>query len=153
MPWTIERHDRDDGSISYEIWDYNPSNYERVCTINDCYDNARAKKHADYIVSLHNTDEIGRKIYEAYNITHDAKKAAKRYQKVSERVPLEASLPLKQVKCGHCKFWSERMAQSVGGRPLEALCLSEQSPHSLKYQPSSGKCDFGEEGPPIDLNY
>jgi hypothetical protein len=218
MPWTIERHDQDDGSITYEIWDYNPKDYERICTINDRYDNARAKKHADRIASLHNADEIVKFQQTISEIAREGKTAPPpdkfdpemfRYGRVpgDNKTGIEVcstcgkpptktgriSFPLaflfrdklsaeeyyisgscqacqdilftpasdstsspkqslKPVKCGHCKFWSERIAQSVGGRPLEALCLSEQSPHRLKYQPSSGSCDFGEGGPPIDLN-
>lgn len=32
-PFVIERHDKDDGSIEYEIWDYRPDTYHRLCTI------------------------------------------------------------------------------------------------------------------------
>lgn len=35
--------------------------------------------------------------------------------------------------CLGCKFWSERMAQSIGGGPVEAMCLNEQSPHYNRY--------------------
>ena len=34
-PWVVERHDQEDGSISYEVWDYDPANYRRVVVLND----------------------------------------------------------------------------------------------------------------------
>lgn len=34
-PYAIERHDEEDGSINYEIWDYRPESYRRLCSIND----------------------------------------------------------------------------------------------------------------------
>lgn len=34
-PWSVERHDQEDGSITYEVWDYNPDSYRRVCKLND----------------------------------------------------------------------------------------------------------------------
>lgn len=34
-PYVVERHDQEDGSISYEILDERPESYRRLCTIND----------------------------------------------------------------------------------------------------------------------
>ena len=34
-PYVVERHDWDNGSISYEIWDHRPDTYRRLCSIND----------------------------------------------------------------------------------------------------------------------
>lgn len=49
-PWTIERHDQDDGTINYEIWAINPpQTYHRVVTLNDS-DNENAKADAELIV-------------------------------------------------------------------------------------------------------
>ena len=48
-PWVVERHDQDDGTISYEIWCHIPLNYHRVVTLND-YDNENAKDDAELIV-------------------------------------------------------------------------------------------------------
>lgn len=31
--FTVERHDWDDGSISYEIWDTRPDCYRRLCSV------------------------------------------------------------------------------------------------------------------------
>lgn len=48
-PWTVERHDQDDGTINYEIWAIDPpAIYHRVATIND-YDNEHAKDDAELI--------------------------------------------------------------------------------------------------------
>ena len=54
MIWTVERHDQEDGSITYEIWCYDPDHYERICSINTEFDTQNAKKWADHIVALHN---------------------------------------------------------------------------------------------------
>lgn len=37
-PYVVERHDMEDGSISYEIWDLRPDSYRRLCTINEIYE-------------------------------------------------------------------------------------------------------------------
>jgi hypothetical protein len=34
-PYVVERHDNDDGSISYEIWDHRPDTYRRLCSIHE----------------------------------------------------------------------------------------------------------------------
>lgn len=53
-PWTVERHDQDDGSINYEIWAINPPTvYHRIVTLND-WDNERAKDDADLIAKAVN---------------------------------------------------------------------------------------------------
>lgn len=45
----LERHDQEDGSITYEIWDYNPESYRRLCSINE-FDNNSAKQDAELII-------------------------------------------------------------------------------------------------------
>lgn len=35
MRYSLERHDNDDGSITWEIWDTEPNFYRRICSIND----------------------------------------------------------------------------------------------------------------------
>jgi hypothetical protein len=45
-PWTVERHDDDDGSINYEIWNHSPEHYTRVVTVNDLNDDGNAKHNA-----------------------------------------------------------------------------------------------------------
>lgn len=58
MPFVVERHDQDDGSIHYEIWDHRPDTYRRLCTVTedpveDCEepndDRGRAMRDADLI--------------------------------------------------------------------------------------------------------
>ena len=34
-PYVVERHDQEDGSITYEIWDYRPDRYRRLCSLNE----------------------------------------------------------------------------------------------------------------------
>jgi len=56
-PYVVERHDEDDGSIEYEIWDHRPESYRRLCTVSedpvdddeDCDDRGRAMRDADLI--------------------------------------------------------------------------------------------------------
>lgn len=59
QPFVVERHDQEDGSIHYEIWDERPDSYRRLCTVTedpveDCEepneDRGRAKRDADLIV-------------------------------------------------------------------------------------------------------
>lgn len=56
--WVLERHDEDDGSISWEIWDHDPHNYRRVITFNDDPSNEgrNAKADAEFIVRLARKD-------------------------------------------------------------------------------------------------
>jgi hypothetical protein len=37
-PYVVERHDQEDGSITYEVWDERPETYRRLCSINEWYD-------------------------------------------------------------------------------------------------------------------
>jgi hypothetical protein len=37
-PYVVERHDQEDGSISYEIWDHRPESYRRLCSVSDSDD-------------------------------------------------------------------------------------------------------------------
>ena len=34
----VERHDQEDGSITYEIWDERPESYRRLCSLNEWND-------------------------------------------------------------------------------------------------------------------
>lgn len=36
-PFVVERHDQEDGSIVYEIWDYRPDTYRRLCVCAEDY--------------------------------------------------------------------------------------------------------------------
>ena len=57
-PFVVERHDQEDGSIHYEIWDTRQASYRRLCTVTEdpveyeepSEDRGRAKKDADLIV-------------------------------------------------------------------------------------------------------
>jgi hypothetical protein len=51
--------------------------------------------------------------------------------------------------CEGCRYWSEMIACAGGGRPLEALCLAEESPLRGQYTPGSQSCEAwasGDEG-------
>ncbi len=48
-PWEVERHDQDDGTISYEIWCITAPTYHRIVTLNDD-DNEAARADAALIV-------------------------------------------------------------------------------------------------------
>jgi hypothetical protein len=59
QPFVVERHDEEDGAISYEIWDNRQDTYRRLCSVYepDCdddedldpQDRGRAKSDADLI--------------------------------------------------------------------------------------------------------
>ena len=50
-PYVVERHDWDDGSISYEIYDNRPETYRRVCAVYEDHENrGEAKRDAELIV-------------------------------------------------------------------------------------------------------
>jgi hypothetical protein len=60
-PYVVERHDQEDGSITYEVWDHRPESYRRLCSINEQYESETysdedrrpqhcAKSDADLIV-------------------------------------------------------------------------------------------------------
>jgi hypothetical protein len=34
-PYVLERHDQENGSITYEVWDRRPDTYRRLCSINE----------------------------------------------------------------------------------------------------------------------
>jgi len=65
-PFVAERHDREDGSIVYEIWDYRQDTYRRLCICAEDYlgdrddddepsDRGQVKKDADMIATALNT--------------------------------------------------------------------------------------------------
>ena len=43
-PYVVERHDQEDGSITYEIWDRRPDTYRRLCSLNEWNDGGREDK-------------------------------------------------------------------------------------------------------------
>lgn len=42
--------------------------------------------------------------------------------------------------CGGCRFWSEMVAQAIGGRAVEALCLADGGPLVGKYTTAVMTC-------------
>lgn len=66
-PYVVERHDNEDGSISYEIWDERPDTYRRVCAIHEGFcdddddieptDRGQAKRDANLIARALNLME------------------------------------------------------------------------------------------------
>ena len=44
-------------------------------------------------------------------------------------------------QCSGCRFWSEMVAQSMGGGPVEALCLSDDGPKHGKYTTARMSCE------------
>jgi hypothetical protein len=52
-------------------------------------------------------------------------------------------------RCDTCAAWSELIARSEGGGPVEALCLSNESPHSHKYTTGRMGCDRWTNNPAI----
>lgn len=64
-PFMSERHDQEDGSIVYEIWDYRPESYRCLCVCAEDYvdgdfdmegrpDRGQTKKDADMIATALN---------------------------------------------------------------------------------------------------
>ncbi len=47
-PIEVERHDFNDGSIGYEIWDHGKDTYHRLCTIYE-WDIRAAKAEAEFV--------------------------------------------------------------------------------------------------------
>jgi predicted anti-sigma-YlaC factor YlaD len=53
--------------------------------------------------------------------------------------------------CETCRYFSDTIAKLHGHlRQVHALCLNKDSPHSQKYQPSTGTCSQYYKGVPID---
>ena len=50
--------------------------------------------------------------------------------------------------CDGCKWWSERIARSIGGGPMEAMCLNVHSPCYNRMV--CGGCTFYRSGRAID---
>lgn len=48
--------------------------------------------------------------------------------------------------CHGCRFWSEMIAQALGGGPLQAMCLNPDSPMSGKYTSKRQACGNWREG-------
>jgi hypothetical protein len=48
--------------------------------------------------------------------------------------------------CGGCRFWSEMIAQSIGGSAVEAMCLADGGPVQGKYMVANQKCAAWKSG-------
>jgi hypothetical protein len=53
-------------------------------------------------------------------------------------------------KCNGCKYWSEMIAHSIDGGPVEAICFNKLSPNHNLYTNFGCRCK--EEGMAIDLD-
>jgi len=42
-PYVVEGHHQYDGSITYEVWDFRPGSYRRLCSLNEWYDGGKEK--------------------------------------------------------------------------------------------------------------
>lgn len=65
-PYVVERHDQEDGSISYEIWDYRPDSYRRVCVCEEDYNDDSEDSSPDRGQTKKDDDMIAR----ALNLNH-----------------------------------------------------------------------------------
>lgn len=48
--------------------------------------------------------------------------------------------------CAGCRFWSEMIAQSIGGGPVEAMCLADDGPLAGKYVTARRTCPAWKSG-------
>jgi hypothetical protein len=48
--------------------------------------------------------------------------------------------------CHGCRYWSEMIAQAIGGRPLEAMCLSNTGSHRHTYTTRTDTCEAWQSG-------
>lgn len=48
--------------------------------------------------------------------------------------------------CAGCRYWSEMIARSCGGGPVEAVCLHSSSPHKGKFTPPRTTCEAWASG-------
>jgi hypothetical protein len=48
--------------------------------------------------------------------------------------------------CAGCRFWSEMVAQSIGGGPVTAMCLVDAGRYAGKYTAGAQRCDSWKSG-------
>ncbi len=48
--------------------------------------------------------------------------------------------------CAGCRFWSEMIAQAIGGGPVQAMCLAESGKYAGKYTVHYTRCDSWKSG-------
>lgn len=59
-PFVVERHDQEDGSIQYEIWDERPDTYRRLCVVAEDYNDDSEDGDPDRGQSMKDADLIAR---------------------------------------------------------------------------------------------
>ena len=47
--------------------------------------------------------------------------------------------------CANCRFWSEMLAEAVGGGPVKAMCLAEGGPRTGEYTTGMTTCSGWKE--------
>lgn len=52
--------------------------------------------------------------------------------------------------CETCRYWSSRLAQSIGCGPVEAYCLSDDSPFQRSWVRADATCQHHAPGRPVD---
>lgn len=48
--------------------------------------------------------------------------------------------------CGGCRFWSEMIAQAMGGADVQAMCLATDGPDHGKYRSARATCTAWKSG-------
>lgn len=69
-PYVVERHDQEDGSITYEVWDLRPDSYRRLCSLNELYESLTFND--DKTRPKHNAKSDAELIARALNLTLNA---------------------------------------------------------------------------------
>jgi hypothetical protein len=57
-PYVVERHDQEDGSITYEVWDYRPDTYRRLCSLNEWNDGGDEDKQSRELSTAKNDADL-----------------------------------------------------------------------------------------------
>lgn len=76
LPWVIERHDEEDGSISWEVWNHSPEYYTRILKLNDeCtgdeVGDPQARANAALIVAAVNRSPLVEEMAKALEVARD----------------------------------------------------------------------------------
>lgn len=51
------------------------------------------------------------------------------------------------MNCQTCRFWSDKLAQAMGGGPIEAYCLSQDGPRRGRYTRGNQSCEKWQDAP------
>ena len=49
--------------------------------------------------------------------------------------------------CENCRFWSDKLAQALGGGPVQAYCLAGDGPKAGTYTSGRQTCDKWQDAP------